>query len=193
VVGAAVPAAGRAALKGAEGLGRRIDYRLAESQRRNEALGRKPAPLPTTANVLSRGAAALDQREKERTYAASVLDNMKAGMPLSAAVDAAENRTTLSPSEEKRYQAWKATLPERLQYEGDYDLRGFYKKNPTFSVDTPGQHMTDEFKLPNHPTFSNESRYYNERTKHLGGHWEGDVFIPNDTRYKQRVDESGGP
>jgi hypothetical protein len=140
--------------------------------------------------TLSYGAGKIER--DDRGYATSVLGNLQAGMPLSAAVDAADNLTTLSPSEERRYQTWKATLPERLQYEGDYDLRGFWKKNPTFSVDNPEQHMTDEFKLPNHKTFSNESRYYNEKTKHLGGHWEGDVYIPNDTRYKQRVDESGG-
>ena len=106
--------------------------------------------------------------------------------------DVTVDTTKLSPSEESKYQAWKSTLPDRLKYEGDYDLRGFWKKNPNFSVDTPGQHMTDEFKLPNHPTFSDESRYYNEKTKHLGGHWEGDVYIPNDTRFKKRVDESPG-
>lgn len=30
-----------------------------------------------------------------------------------------------------------------------------------------GQHFTDEFKLPGHPTFSNESKYSNSKT--LGG------------------------
>lgn len=102
--------------------------------------------------------------------------------------------TALSPEEEAKYQAWKATLPPRLQYEGDYDLRGFYKENPTFSVDQPGQHMTDKFKLPNHETFSNESMYYNDATKHLGGAWqEGSggrsIYVPNDPTYKSRVVE----
>jgi len=98
-------------------------------------------------------------------------------------------QTQLSPQDEARFQAWKATLPPRLQYEGDYDLHGFYQQNPSWSLDQPEAHMTDEFKLPNHPTFSNESRRYNEATKHLGGHWEGNSFIPNDLRYRQRVDE----
>ena len=97
--------------------------------------------------------------------------------------------TTLTPDEEAKYQAWRKRLPKELQYEGDYDLRGFYKKNPNFTA-APGQHMTDEFKLPNHPTFSNESKYYNDQTARFGGHWEGDVFIPNDPRLKQRVDET---
>lgn len=102
----------------------------------------------------------------------------------------AVQQTSLTPDAEGKYQLWKSTLPPRLQFEGDYDLRGFFQKNPNFSVNTPGEHMTDEFKLPNHPTFSNESRYYNEKTQHLGGRWYGDVYIPNDPRFKQRVDES---
>lgn len=97
--------------------------------------------------------------------------------------------TVLSPDEEKQYAAWRATLPKELQYEGDYDLKGFFKKNPTFHAD-PGQHMTDEFKLPNHPTFSNESKYYDPSTARMGGHWAQDVYVPNDTHYKQRVDET---
>lgn len=97
--------------------------------------------------------------------------------------------THLSPRDEAGYQHWKATLPKRLQYEGDYDLRGFYKKNPQFSVDVPGQHMTDEFKLPNHRTFSDESKFYNPGTMRFGGHWTGDVYNPNSLQYKQRVDE----
>jgi len=98
--------------------------------------------------------------------------------------------TRLAPSQEMIYQRWRASLPKELQFEGDYDLRGFFKENPNFSA-KPGEHMTDRFKLPNHPTFSNESKYYNDETKHLGGHWDGDVFIPNDPKFKQRVDESG--
>src|SRR4029078_4835952 len=50
--------------------------------------------------------------------------------------------TRLSPGEEGNYQAWKASLPKELQYEGDYDLRGFYKKNPNFP-ETSGQYIND--------------------------------------------------
>lgn len=98
---------------------------------------------------------------------------------------------TFGPLEEMAYQKWKATLPKGLQYEGDYDLRGFYKQNPDFSVDNPTQHMTDEFKLPNHPTFSDESKFYGPNTAQMGGHWNGDVFTPN-TPMKRRVDETPG-
>lgn len=101
--------------------------------------------------------------------------------------------TQLSPDEETSYQQWKTTLPERLRYEGDYDLRGFYRQNPKFNVDQPDQHMTDEFKLPNHQTFSDESRYYNPSTARFGGHWTGDKYTPNSLQYKKPVDESPPP
>lgn len=100
--------------------------------------------------------------------------------------------TKLTPSEEKGFGAWRATLPPRLQSDADYDLRGFYKKNPTWSLDDPEAHMTDEFKLPNHPTFSNESKYYNEDTAPYGGHWMGDVYVPNDGSRKKLQDETEG-
>ena len=43
------------------------------------------------------------------------------------------------------------------------------------------QHFTDEFKLPTHPTFSDESIYSNETTK--GGHWNGDKFQPSEWNF----------
>lgn len=87
--------------------------------------------------------------------------------------------TKLLPNEESNYQKWKSTLPQNLQYEGDYDLRGFYKENPKFNVTDPKQHLTDKYKLPNHPTFSNESKYYNEQTKSQGGYWKGEKYVSN--------------
>lgn len=52
--------------------------------------------------------------------------------------------------------------------EPDYDIQGFVQKygQPDQSK---GQHLTDEFKLLNHPTFSKESRYSNDQTP--GGEW----------------------
>jgi hypothetical protein len=105
--------------------------------------------------------------------------------------------TALAPDEETAYKKWKATLPPRLQSETDYDLRGFFKENPTFSVNTPGQHMTDKFKLPNHETFSNESKYYNDQTAIKGGTWsEGpngtSIFTPNDPKRQPIVEDAEG-
>lgn len=101
--------------------------------------------------------------------------------------------------EDAQYQQWRSRLPKELQYEGDYDLKGFWRENPNFST-SKGEHLTDKFKLPNHPTFSDQSQYYNDQTKHLGGTWQkndynGWSFIPNDARFKKPIveDVAGRP
>src|SRR5215472_5465284 len=50
----------------------------------------------------------------------------------------------------------------------DYDMPGYIAKygQPDQSK---GQHLTDEFKLPNHMTFSTDSKYSNDTQK--GGEW----------------------
>ncbi len=71
-----------------------------------------------------------------------------------ATFDASFN-TILSPAEEAEFLAWKAKhAPRDSGY--DYDLRGAFKAKLT-----PGRdgHWSDEFKKPNHPTFSNQSLY----------------------------------
>lgn len=57
----------------------------------------------------------------------------------------------------------------RMHSEGDYDMDGYVKKygQPDQSK---GQHLTDEFKMPNHITFSNESAY--SKPGQEGGKWE---------------------
>lgn len=96
--------------------------------------------------------------------------------------------TKLNPAEESSYQTWRTKLPKNLQYEDDYDLRGFYKENPKFDVNDPSQHLTDKYKLPNHPTFSNESMYY-KGNENYGGTWKsydyGDIYTPNNPETKQ--------
>ncbi len=94
-------------------------------------------------------------------------------------------------SSDTDYQNWRKTLPVNLQYEGDYDLRGYYDKYGAVKIDQNSkQHLTDEFKLPNHKTFSDESVHYNFATMPQGGHWKGDVYMPNDPLIKDIVDET---
>ncbi len=68
------------------------------------------------------------------------------------------------------YLAWKNKLPKNLQYEGDYDLRGLYNENPNVQP-SANLHFPDTYKLPNHPTFSIESKYYKPGMK--AGIWGG--------------------
>jgi hypothetical protein len=74
--------------------------------------------------------------------------------------------TQLTPEQEQGYQSWKAALPDRLQYDGNYDLRGAYLSNAT---EAANGHLPDTYKLQNHPTFSDESQYNSKETP--GGHW----------------------
>lgn len=88
--------------------------------------------------------------------------------------------TKLSPEEEKSFQQWAG---DKVSDTEDYDLRGYYKK----FGDKPLKegHLSDEFKKPNHPTFSDESIYHGQDGNE-GGTWSplGNgqyVFIPGKT------------
>jgi hypothetical protein len=92
----------------------------------------------------------------------------------------AQDGTKLTKAEEEKYQSWRSKLPKNLQWEGDYDLKGLWKANPKVKP-SPNLHFPDTYKLPNHPTFSNESKYYDSVTPGVGGYWgEGEEnFIKN--------------
>jgi uncharacterized protein YjgD (DUF1641 family) len=83
-------------------------------------------------------------------------------------------------TEDEQYQKWRSTLPKNLQYESDYDLKSFWKENPTWTPDNKDVHMTDKYKLPNHPTFSNESMYYKPGMKAV--QWKGDKPVNIETQ-----------
>ena len=59
----------------------------------------------------------------------------------------------------------------------NYDYRGYFKKYGPVLL-SEGQHLTDEFKLPSHPTFSVESIYATGENKKKAGRWEGETYIP---------------
>jgi|GEM_PF-2288108 len=63
----------------------------------------------------------------------------------------------------------------------DYNLEEAYNKLPlkqtqAWAKDPNKNHLPDTYKLPNHKTFSNESKYYKEGMKAVK--WEGDKAIP---------------
>ena len=89
-----------------------------------------------------------------------------------------EYDTKLNPDEETQYQKWRQTLPKNLQYEGDYDLRGYWKDPETTKEAVEGDHFIDKYKKPNHPTFSNESQYAVGENAKKAGRWEGEKYIP---------------
>ena len=63
-----------------------------------------------------------------------------------------------------------------------YDYRTYYNSVTPYEralirFAPQGTHFTDIGKTPKHPTFSNESKYSNDKT--TGGTWNGNVFVPN--------------
>lgn len=73
--------------------------------------------------------------------------------------------TPLSQQEEVAFQAWAKQNPQRLRDLYDYDVRGFWKAGAKVS----GGHGSDEFKKPNHPTFSKFSNWVTPYTP--AGDW----------------------
>lgn len=109
--------------------------------------------------------------------------------------------TQLSPDDERAFRAWMSAIGHTPQagynvgtdFSGkDYDYRGFFQKYGHTALES-GQHLTDEFKLPNHPTFSDESVYFNEKTKPFAGFWKQNgkrwTFVPFDPRVKKMIEE----
>jgi hypothetical protein len=70
--------------------------------------------------------------------------------------------TPLPPQGEAAFQNWTQQQSQALgrnvaNDNYDYDLRGWWQANQGASMS--GAHLTDQFKKPNHPTFSDESQY----------------------------------
>lgn len=82
--------------------------------------------------------------------------------------------TKLNDTEEVEFQKWKKQYAPKDSGH-DYDLRGAFKAG--LKPDSKTGHWPDTFKKPNHPTFSNESKYAKDRPD-LAGHWEGDKYVP---------------
>ena len=75
--------------------------------------------------------------------------------------------TPLTPEQEQQFQAW-ARKNNRLKDLYDYDMRGAWLSG---AKQASNGHFTDQFKKPNHPTFSTESQY-SGKDGFVGGSWE---------------------
>lgn len=94
--------------------------------------------------------------------------------------------TKLEPKQETAYQDWLQKIGMtrekgmNMTPDGtgvDYDMRGYFAKYGA-TPHADGQHFTDEFKLPNHPTFSDQSNFAKGDNAKFAGHWNGDTFVP---------------
>lgn len=69
------------------------------------------------------------------------------------------NKTNLPIKKEVDFQIQKE---EQRPFDSgvDYDLRGFFNKYGNLQPQATNGHLTDEFKIVIHPSYSVESRYY---------------------------------
>jgi len=80
---------------------------------------------------------------------------------------AKEFNTALNTEQKAAYDKWAAATGRTKDVE-NYDLQGYFLK---YGAQRGGGHLTDEFKKPNHPTFSTES-IYNGTNGMTGGEWQ---------------------
>lgn len=90
--------------------------------------------------------------------------------------------TKLSSGDEAKFQGW-LKQSGRTGDLRDYDMRGWWKNDKTQAANG---HFSDEYKKPNHPTFSDESKY-NGVDGNSGGHWGGTDDAPSFTPSKSNL------
>lgn len=85
------------------------------------------------------------------------------------------------------------TVPEYKNDTSNYNLREYYNQNPQGAANFAKNidaHAPDSFKLPNHPTFSDESIYYNPKVNQdSAGHWLDNTYIPFNPKYRKQITE----
>ena len=92
-------------------------------------------------------------------------------------------RTLLSPDEERAFQAWAVAnnISDVDAPQSRYDYRGYWKQIASRGGDATkvyddGVHFTDQFKQHGHPSFSVESQY--SAGPWDGGRWLGESYVP---------------
>ena len=130
----------------------------------------------------------LKHGKSQSVISGNIREMIKAGHPQKQAVAAAlstarkyaeggsvgdDYNTKLSGEDETKFQGWKQqNMPNDSGV--DYDQRGAYQAQ---FQQQPNGHWEDQFKKPNHPTFSDQSQYAKDQPD-LAGYWYGDQFIP---------------
>lgn len=144
-----------------------------------------PAQVPVSKSNQERARAEIERRKAEVAAKKKQTTTANNGGATQTVETSDKYTTRLTSEEESEYQKWRATLPKALQYEGDYDLRGYWKDPETKKDAVEGDHFIDKYKKPNHPTFSNESQYAVGEDAKRAGHWEGDRYVKPGEKPKQ--------
>lgn len=88
----------------------------------------------------------------------------------------------------KTYQEWVSAMTSKYPWlemnsaNAGYDYERYFNENYQDAIsrltESEPRHFTDKYKLPGHPTFSDESVY--SQGPMIGGHWTvGDTFVPS--------------
>lgn len=109
----------------------------------------------------------LDKSELDPTTGLGI----EVGMKLSSGKNGPYD--TPLPAGDKGFQDWKEKYAPN-DSGMDYDLQGAYLGGAT---PAENGHFPDTWKKPNHPTFSDQSKYSKD-APNSAGHWNGDEFVP---------------
>lgn len=106
------------------------------------------------------------------------------------ALHKAQSGVQIKPPFEEYYK----TIPQYKNDTSNYNLRAAYNNLPYPVMEefanNPEAHLPDTYKLPNHPTFSNESIYFDPSiNKDSAGYWKGNMYIPYNPKYRDTVIE----
>lgn len=82
--------------------------------------------------------------------------------------------TQVPPELQEQYEQWRQQNVPQGDNGEDYDYGGAFMDNEQRKG--PNGHLTDAYKKPNHPTFSNESEY--DTGLYPAGQWQGETFQP---------------
>ena len=92
--------------------------------------------------------------------------------------------TPIPPQQQAAFAAWAlANGQDPVKGKYDYDLQGAFMAGAKTG---DRGHFTDQFKKPNHPTFSNESQY-NGIDGYVGGQWTPQGYQPSVTNLQFRT------
>jgi hypothetical protein len=142
-----------------------------EAQKRGELW---EFPTAEEADSYARGSWKTKPQQKQN---GGVLPKYETTLPL-------KEEANFMPWLESQYKAGNITpgdfdFYKKNNYGYNYDFRAAYKEGLKSSLNSKDnrQHWGDIGKKPNHPTFSNESKYHNV-DGNIGGSWDGENFIP---------------
>lgn len=115
--------------------------------------------------------------------------------------DAHKWTTRLNPEDEQSFRNWYSGYsashgvdPDPDDPEHYYDLRGWWKESTpserVITVNDPDAHLSDKYKRPGHPTFSDESIYHDPGDpRTTGGHWNEMGFFRPSEYQKEHMDD----